>query len=85
MRRPPLLGQLGGAVAAVQLTRLAGSATLYTTFGDDERGRGAVDGLLTAARGEVLMAAVTLGPRRRSVVRLTLGFESNAPKSERGQ
>jgi ribokinase len=29
----------GGAVAAVQLAKLAGSATLYTALGDDERGR----------------------------------------------
>ena len=29
----------GGAVAAVQLCKLAGSATLYTAFGDDELGR----------------------------------------------
>jgi ribokinase len=28
----------GGAVAAVQLAKLAGSATLYTAFGDDELG-----------------------------------------------
>src|SRR5918999_3755783 len=28
----------GGAVAAVQLCRLAGAATLYTAFGDDELG-----------------------------------------------
>ena len=28
----------GGAVAAVQLKKLAGSATLYTAFGDDETG-----------------------------------------------
>jgi ribokinase len=29
----------GGAVAAVQLARLAGSATLFTALGDDEHGR----------------------------------------------
>jgi ribokinase len=29
----------GGAVAAVQLMKLAGSATLFTAFGDDELGR----------------------------------------------
>jgi ribokinase len=29
----------GGAVAAVQLARLAGAATLFTALGDDERGR----------------------------------------------
>ena len=29
----------GGAVAAVQLAKLAGDATLYTTLGDDELGR----------------------------------------------
>ncbi|MEA2389120.1 MAG: ribokinase, partial [Thermoleophilaceae bacterium] len=29
----------GGAVAAVQLARLAGECTLYTALGDDEIGR----------------------------------------------
>jgi ribokinase len=35
----------GGAVAAVQLAKLAGSATLYTAFGDDEVGHRAESGL----------------------------------------
>ena len=35
----------GGAVAAVQLAKLAGSATLFTAFGDDEIGHRAESGL----------------------------------------
>jgi ribokinase len=35
----------GGAVAAVQLARLAGSCTFYTALGDDELARRAIDGL----------------------------------------
>jgi ribokinase len=35
----------GGAVAAVQLVKLAGSATLFTAFGDDETGRRSKDRL----------------------------------------
>src|SRR5205085_6710816 len=35
----------GGAVAAVQLARLAGDCTLYTALGDDENGRRSRDGL----------------------------------------
>jgi ribokinase len=35
----------GGAVAAVQLARLAGECTFYTALGDDELGRRAVDEL----------------------------------------
>jgi sugar/nucleoside kinase (ribokinase family) len=35
----------GGAVAAVQLAKLAGSATLFTAFGDDEFGHRAESGL----------------------------------------
>src|ERR1700751_1444817 len=33
----------GGAVAAVQLARLAGEATPFTALGEDEHGRGAVE------------------------------------------
>jgi ribokinase len=35
----------GGAVAAVQLARLAGECTFYTALGDDELGRRAIDEL----------------------------------------
>jgi ribokinase len=35
----------GGAVAAVQLARLAGAATLFTAFGDDSVGRRSASGL----------------------------------------
>jgi ribokinase len=35
----------GGAVAAVQLARLAGAATLFTAFGDDAVGRQSASGL----------------------------------------
>jgi ribokinase len=35
----------GGAVAAVQLAKLAGEATLYTALGDDELGRRCKEGL----------------------------------------
>src|SRR5947209_12989631 len=35
----------GGAVAAVQLARLAGECTLYTALGDDEIGRRSREGL----------------------------------------
>ncbi len=36
----------GGAVAAVQLARLGGEATLYTALGDDDRGRRAAQRLI---------------------------------------
>jgi ribokinase len=56
----------GGAVAAVQLARLAGSCTFFTAFGDDERGewsRRRLQGL-----GVRVEAAIRDEPTRRAVV-----------------
>jgi ribokinase len=56
----------GGAVAAVQLSRLAGSCTFYTAFGDDERGewsRRRLEGL-----GVRIEAAIRDEQTRRAVV-----------------
>lgn len=54
----------GGAVAAAQLARLAGTAALYTAVGDDEHGSRARDEL--PARGLELHAALRPGtPTRR--------------------
>jgi ribokinase len=56
----------GGAVAAVQLARLAGSCTFSTAFGDDERGewsRRRLEGL-----GVRVEAAIRDEPTRRAVV-----------------
>jgi ribokinase len=56
----------GGAVAAVQLARLAGSCTFYTAFGDDDRGewsRRRLEGL-----GVNVEAAIRNEPTRRAVV-----------------
>ena len=56
----------GGAVAAVQLARLAGSCTFFTAFGEDERGgwsRRRLEGL-----GVRVEAAVRDEPTRRAVV-----------------
>ena len=54
----------GGAVAAVQLARLAGSATLFTVLGDDELGR------LSRRRlerlGVTVRAVVAPEPQRRA-------------------
>jgi len=53
----------GGAVAAVQLARLAGTSTLYTAIGDDELGRNVAPEL--ERLGVVVHAAVRPGPQRR--------------------
>jgi ribokinase len=56
----------GGAVAAVQLARLAGSCTFLTALGDDERGRWSrrrLEGL-----GVRVEAAIRDEPTRRAVV-----------------
>jgi ribokinase len=56
----------GGAVAAVQLARLAGSCTFYTAFGGDEHGewsRRRLEGL-----GVRVEAAIRDEPTRRAVV-----------------
>jgi ribokinase len=56
----------GGAVAALQLARLAGAATLYTALGDDELGRRAKAEL--EARGLRVVAAWRAEPQRRAFV-----------------
>ena len=58
----------GGAVAAVQLARLAGRATLYTALGDDEHGRRTVERL--AELGVEVRAQVRPGVETRSAVTL---------------
>jgi ribokinase len=56
----------GGAVAALQIARLAGSATLYTALGDDELGRRAKAEL--EAQGVRVAAAWRDEPQRRGFV-----------------
>jgi ribokinase len=56
----------GGAVAAVQLARLAGSCTFYTAFGDDERGERSLRRL--EGLGVRVEAAIRSEPTRRAVV-----------------
>jgi ribokinase len=58
----------GGAVAAVQLAKLAGAATFFTALGDDESGRRASEEL--RERGVVLEAAIRHRPQRRAVALL---------------
>src|SRR5919108_1507527 len=53
----------GGAVAAVQLARLAGESTLFTAVGDDELGRRVVPAL--ADYGVEVHAALRPEPQRR--------------------
>ena len=53
----------GGAVAAVQLARLAGSSTLFTAVGDDELGSRVAEEL--DRYGVKVYAAVRAGPQRR--------------------
>jgi ribokinase len=55
----------GGADAAVQLAKLAGSASLYTALGDDELGRRALDEL--TARGVHVETVWRNDPQRRAV------------------
>lgn len=54
----------GGAVAAVQLAKLNGSAHLFTSLGDDELGRRSRDEL--EARGVTVHAAAAGEPQRRA-------------------
>ncbi|MEX2406068.1 MAG: PfkB family carbohydrate kinase, partial [Actinomycetota bacterium] len=56
----------GGAVAAVQLARLAGSSTFLTAVGEDERG--IWTGRDLTPRGVQVRAAVRGEPTRRAVV-----------------
>jgi ribokinase len=53
----------GGAIAAVQLARLAGECTFYTALGDDELGRRASEAL--TAMGVRVEAAIRRGKRTR--------------------
>src|SRR4051794_19957160 len=57
----------GGAVAAVQLAKLAGGATLFTALGDDELGHRAKAEL--EALGLRVEAAFRPEPQRRALVR----------------
>jgi ribokinase len=63
----------GGAVAAVQLARLAGESTLFTAVGDDELGRRVVPGL--ANYGVRVHAAVRPEPQRRGFTLVDTGGE----------
>ena len=54
----------GGAVAAVQLAKLTGSALLFTAFGDDELGRRARAQL--TGQGVTVRAMVDPSPQRRA-------------------
>jgi ribokinase len=54
----------GGAVAAVQLAKLAGAATLFTSFGEDELGRRARAQL--TSQGVTVRAMVDPSPQRRA-------------------
>jgi ribokinase len=55
----------GGAVAAVQLARLAGEAALITALGDDDHGRRAVARL--GGLGVTVRASTSAEPTRRAV------------------
>lgn len=55
----------GGAVAAVQLAKLAGSSDFFTAVGDDELGSRTVKAL--ESHGLTVHAAVRAGPTRRAV------------------
>jgi ribokinase len=70
----------GGAVAAVQLARLAGSAVLVTALGDDEHGRRSVERLgelgvqvWAAQRPQPTRTATTLVDRNRERTIATFG------------
>jgi ribokinase len=63
----------GGAVAAVQLAKLAGEATFYTALGDDERGRRAEPEL--TALGLRVRAVFRPEAQRRAFVFLDDGGE----------
>ena len=63
----------GGAVAAVQLARLAGACTLFTLLGGDEIGRRARAQL--AEQGVIVRAMVDPSPQRRAVVFVDDGGE----------
>src|SRR3954468_6977098 len=85
VERVPLAGEIvhaqeaweepggGGAVAAVQLAKLAGEATFFTALGDDELGHRAKDGL--EALGVRVEAAFRPEPQRRGFVYVDAGAE----------
>ncbi len=56
----------GGAVAAVQLARLAGGCLFFTALGDDENGRSA--GRALESLGVTVLAAQRPAPQRRAFV-----------------
>jgi ribokinase len=58
----------GGAVAAVQLARLAGDCTLFTALGDDATGRRSIARL--AELGVTVQASLRDAPTRRAVTLL---------------
>jgi len=63
----------GGGVAAGQLAKLAGSCTLYTALGNDDRGRRARDEL--AKHGVRVAAATRAEAQRRAVTFIEAGGE----------
>jgi ribokinase len=63
----------GGAVAAVQLAKLAGSATLFTSLGSDELGRRARAQL--AEQGVTVRAMADPSPQRRAFCYVDEGGE----------
>jgi ribokinase len=63
----------GGAVAAVQLVKLAGAAVLFTSFGDDELGRRARAQL--SEQGVTVHAMVDPSPQRRAFCFVDAGGE----------
>src|SRR5581483_6895936 len=63
----------GGAVAAVQLANLNGSALLFTALGDDELGRRSRAEL--EARGVTVHAATVRGPQRRALTHVDAAGE----------
>jgi ribokinase len=86
VERMPLAGEIvtatdtfelaagGGAVAAVQLRKLAGAALFFTMLGNDERGRLAA-GELRDEHGLDLHAAVHDRPQRRAFTHLDAAAE----------
>jgi ribokinase len=63
----------GGAVAAVQLAKLAGSCDLFTAFGDDDVGERSEQGLTSL--GLTVHAAIRDDATRRAVVLIDHGNE----------
>ena len=80
----------GGAVAVVQLAKLAGAATFYTALGDDERGHRTERGLTEL--GVRVRAAYRPEPQRRGFTHLdadgertiTIIGRRHGPKAEDG-